>query len=132
MRLLKILTFTSCLLLLAMNVMSQPQGQGRRNMEERVENEKKRVLEKVTDLTDDQKLIFDQIYTEYGQALKATIESNQGDFAAIREKMTVVRTEKDEALKEILNEEQLTLYQEVVKQQRQNRQNRRGQRRGGN
>lgn len=105
--------------LLPLEILAQ-QGQ-RPNMEQRVENEKSRVLEKVTDLTGDQKLIFDQIYAEYGQALKDAFAASSGNFQGAREKMAEIRKNKDEALKEVLNETQYTLYSEVMESQRQNR-----------
>lgn len=127
MKKVKTIVLTFFMAALVLQVAAQGGGQ-RQNIEQRVENEKKRVLDKVTDLSADQKVIFDQIYIEYGQALKSTLEASAGDRSAMREKMTVIRQEKEDALKDILSESQLALYQEVMLQQRQNRQNRRGNR----
>ena len=70
----------------------QALGQGfeRPSIEERVNNEKKRVLEKVNDMTEDQRLIFDQIYVEYSEALEKTFSASAGNFQGMREKMQVI------------------------------------------
>ncbi|MEL7001198.1 MAG: hypothetical protein AAFN93_00540 [Bacteroidota bacterium] len=123
-------TFILLMSLMSSHLIAQPGNGQRPSIEERVEREKSRVLKKVTDLTEDQQLIFDQVYVEYGQALKDAFEANGGDLQSMRESMLKIRSDKDEALKEILNENQYVLYEGVMNQQRQNRQRRRNNRNG--
>ena len=100
-------------------VVAQGQGPGQRhgnvNRGERIAQEKERVLAKVTDLSDDQKMLFDVIYDDYQKAFKGAFDNIQrGDREGNRAKMDKIRTDKDEAIKDIFSAEQFVLYKQAM------------------
>lgn len=102
--------------LLAIQTMSLAQGGDRPNRQfdpsERIANEKKEVLEKITDLNEDQKLLIDEVYKQFEVTVKETIAS--GDRENMRAQFQENRKKKDEAMKDILSEDQFKLYHEVT------------------
>ncbi|MEO1055096.1 MAG: hypothetical protein AAFX87_30960, partial [Bacteroidota bacterium] len=109
---------------------AQGPGGGRFNLEQIAANEKAAVIEKITDLSEDQKLLLDHIYETYLTSVKTAREENQGDFQSMRTEMQAVRKDKDDSIQELLNEEQFKLYQELMEERRKERQQRRQQRGG--
>lgn len=117
------------LILLALVAVSQPPGGGRGpggRMDEMIQREKQALYTKATDLTDDQKLLLDGIYEEFGVTLKETFEEirNSGTREGVREKLQALQKEKDDLVKDVLNEEQFAIYQKINAQRRERRQQR--------
>lgn len=83
--------------------------------------EKEALYTNITDLTDDQKSVIDEIYTQYAEDLSKAFESADGDREKMREKMGEVRTGKQELLKEILTEDQWVKAEELAKKARERR-----------
>lgn len=90
-----------------------------------IKREKQAVYTKITDLSDDQKMLLDGIYEEFGTTLKETFEEirSSGSREGMREKMMALRKEKDELVKDVLKEDQFKIYQEVSAPRRGRRQN---------
>ncbi|GAB5524625.1 MAG: hypothetical protein Roseis2KO_24970 [Roseivirga sp.] len=88
--------------------------------EQMIEREKQSVYKKITDLSKDQKLLLDGIYTEFASTLEETMkELRQGDDReAGREKMEALRKEKDLLIADVLNEDQFKIYQTISKPKR--------------
>lgn len=121
-------TIGTIILLALINIsaaVAQGQGPGQRqgnmNRGERVSQEKVQVLAKVTTLSDDQKMLFEVIYDDYLKAFEGAFSGEPGDREGMRAKMTKIRTDKDEAIKELFTEEQFVLYKEVIDAGMQNR-----------
>lgn len=118
---------TKRLLLLALVIvmsqwaMAQGQGGQRPNPAEMVKREKAMILEKITSLSDDQKLILDQVYTDYENSITKLREESSGNREGMREKMQAIRATKEEALQGLLNEEQNEQYAELKKSRREGR-----------
>lgn len=117
------------LLLLSLLATAQPPrgggpGRGARNPEERVAREKQALYTKVTDLSEDQKVLIEGIYDEFALTLKETFEElrESGDREGRREKMQALRTEKDELMADVLNPEQFKVYQSLSTPRRERRQ----------
>lgn len=125
---------TRTLLLLALVIvmsqwaMAQGQGGQRPNPAEMVKREKAMILEKITSLSDDQKLILDQVYTDYENSITKLREESSGNREGMREKMQAIRATKEEALQGLLNEEQNEQYAELKKSRREGRGQGQGQR----
>jgi len=91
--------------------------------------EKQMVLDSIPSLTDDQKQLLEFVYTQYGESLKSVreeMQANGGDREAMRGKMQAIRKEKNDGLKDIFNEEQMTTYKAMMEKVRENMQQRRG------
>lgn len=124
--------YTCCLFLLLVSLLATaqpprgggPGGRGARNPEERVAREKQALYTKVTDLTEDQKILIEGIYDEFALTLKETFEElrESGDREGRREKMQALRTEKDELMADVLNPEQFEVYQSLSTPRRERRQ----------
>ena len=101
------------------------QGRGRGfNPDEMIQREKQNVYKAIEDLSEDQKLLLDGIYDEYGTSFKELRDEvmETRDFQSMRPKMLALRDEKDGLIKDVLNEDQFALYQGLMdKQQRQRR-----------
>ncbi len=115
---------------------AQPPG-GRRgpgfDPQEMVEREKEMVLKKVKDLSDDQVMLVEGIYDEFGVTLKETFDEvrKTRNFEQMREKMPALREEKDLLIKDVLNEVQFEEYMALMEKSRKQRRERMQQRRGG-
>ncbi|TRX49025.1 hypothetical protein FNH22_27725 [Fulvivirga sp. M361] len=116
------------LLTLSLATFSQPRGDRRPggSPEEMVAREKQTLYTKVTDLSEDQKLLIDGIYDEFTVTLKETMEElrQSNDRESRREKMEALTEEKDALIADVLNEEQYKIYQSMATSRRE----RRGQR----
>ena len=114
-----------------------PPGGGRRggfDPEEMVKREKQNVYKIIEDLSDDQKMLLDGIYDEFNvsfRELRDEIRKTR-DFQNMRPKMEALRDEKNELIKDVLNEEQFARYMGMMeKQQKKRKENmqRRGEQR---
>lgn len=85
-----------------------------------LEREKQNVLEKVENLTEDQKMLVSGIYDEFSVSLKEKFQEarESGSREGMREKMEALRAEKDELIKDVLNEDQFTTYQSLTARKR--------------
>lgn len=105
-------------------------GRGRQfDPTQMVTAEKQLLLDSITGLSDDQKLIIEVIYNDYLAAFEKAQESMDPDNRqAMRSNMEKIRDDKDAALKEVLTEEQFLSFEEMLasrrEQMRQRRQNR--------
>ena len=102
--------------------------QGKQRMQQRqfdpkamASREKDALYEHITDLTDDQKSVIDEIYTQYAADLSKAFEDADGDREKMRSQMREVRSGKQELLKEILTEEQWVKAEELANKARERR-----------
>ena len=122
-------------LLSTISVFAQPPGgPGRRggfNPEEMLAREKEFLFKKLDGLTDDQKMLLEGIYAEFGQSVKELrdeIRQSGGNRREMRPKMEKLRDEKDGLIKDVLNEEQFKVYADMQEKRRKEMQERRRQR----
>lgn len=123
----KKIILSALLVVLASTAFAQPPGGGRRGggPDELIKREKQALYTKITDLSEDQKLLLDGIYEEFGVTLKEAFEemrTSSSSREGRREKMMALRKEKDELVKDVLNEDQFKIYQEVSTPRRGRRQ----------
>ncbi len=112
-----------------------PRGRGPGGFDpsEMVQREKQNVYKAIDDLSDDQKLLLDGIYDEFILSFKELRDEmmQSRDFQAMRPKMEALRDEKDQLIKDVLNEDQFAIYQGIMEnrrnQMRNNMQRRRDQ-----
>lgn len=106
----------------ATSIMAQPQE--RVSPEDRIAAEKKLLTEKITDLSDDQKIVIDEIYAGILSKSKEIIANRDPENrAATREQLGDLRTEKDTLMKDVLSEAQFAKYQLMLKENRPQRSN---------
>lgn len=98
----------------------RPPGGGPEMM---LEREKQALYSKVDDLSEDQKLLIDGIYEEFGVTLKETFQKarESGSREGMREKFMSLREEKDGLIKDVLNEDQFLIYQSIAQDRRERR-----------
>ena len=112
--------FHAFVLVISFTAVNAQPGRGGRpqggSPEEMLSREKQALYEQVTDLTEDQKLLIDGIYEEFGVTLRETFEEMRqtNDREARREKMQSLRAEKDAIIADVLNEEQYAIYTSLV------------------
>ena len=88
--------------------------------------EKQLLLDSITGLNDDQKLIIDQIYKDYEAAFtKARESANPDNREAMRENMLQIRGEKTDALQAILTAEQFAHFDKILTERRERARKRR-------
>ena len=88
--------------------------------------EKQLLLDSVSGLNEDQKLIINQIYQDYETAFNEGRKSMDPDNReSMREQMMKIRDEKTEALKAILTENQFNTFQAILEKRREQARNRR-------
>ncbi len=118
---------TILMFLWSLTLLSQPPGGGRRpggGAEEMIKREKQALYEKVTDLSDDQKMLLDGIYDEFAVTLKEAFEEMRQsnlEREARREKMQSLLKEKNELIADVLNEEQYKIYENMIATRRERR-----------
>ena len=107
-------------------------GGGGFDPDEMIKREKQNVFKAITDLSDDQKILLDGIYDEFSLAFKELRDEmmETRDFQAMRPKMEALRTEKDDLIGDVLNEDQYALYLNLVEERRKQRENRAQEYRG--
>ena len=88
--------------------------------------EKQLLMDSVSGLNNDQKLIINEIYKDYKASfLVARENADPGNREAMRSSMMSIRKEKDEALSAILTEEQFVKFEQLLKDRREKSQQRR-------
>ena len=87
--------------------------------------EKQLVLDSISDLSDDQKLIIESIYTDYESAINEARVDATGDREAMRNTMLAIRDSKNEALQAVLSEVQYKEYEALIARSRERMQGRR-------
>ena len=89
--------------------------------------EKQLLLDSITGLNDDQKLIIDEIYKDYEATFsKARESANPDNREAMRENMMRIRGEKTDALQAILTAEQFAHFDKILTARRERARARRG------
>jgi hypothetical protein len=87
--------------------------------------EKQLVLDSLQDLSNDQKLIIESIYTDFEAAINEARAGATGDREAMRSTMMGIRDSKNEALQAVLSEEQYKEYEALIVRSRERMQSRR-------
>lgn len=108
-------------------------NRGRPNAGQRIQMEKDSVIGKITTLSEDQKMLLDAVYAGVQTSMEELAGTARDDREGFREKMRAISEDKNAQVKEILNEEQWTQYEAMLKEAREQRRERRqngGQRRG--
>jgi hypothetical protein len=113
----KTLLVTILLGLSSLFVQAQRPGGGPEVM---LAREKQNVLENVENLTEDQKMLVSGIYDEFAVSLKEKFEEarESGSREGMREKMQLLKAEKDALIKDVLNEAQFMTYQRLTEGRR--------------
>lgn len=95
-------------------------GRGGFDPDEMIKREKQNVYKAITDLSDDQKLLLDGIYEEFSITFKELRDEMRAtrDFQAMRPKMEALRTEKNELIGDVLNDDQYAIYLSLVEERR--------------
>lgn len=106
---------------------AQPRG-GRPDPGEMIAREKQNLYRDLPNLSEDQKMLVDGIYDEYEQSFKELFEDvmKTRDFQSMRPKMEALGKEKDELMKDILNEEEFVIYSNLMENNRKMRAERQG------
>lgn len=107
-------------------------GPGRMDMADMVNREKQTLYKTLTDLTEDQKLLLDGIYDEFALTMKQNMEEmrenrGSGDPETMRTKMEALHEEKNNLIKDVLNEDQFAIYMEQMESAFGQRKGKRGQ-----
>lgn len=101
---------------------------------EMILREKQNLYKKLADLSEDQKLLLDGIYDEFGLSFKELIDEvrQTRNWETMRPKMQALRKEKDDLISDVLNEDQYAVYYAMVESDREARRKRfqQGQGRG--
>lgn len=129
----KIRTAVLALAMIMVSLISYSQQGGGKNRgamsQQHADNEKTALLQKITDLTTDQKTMLDQVYADFVAESKSIHEANEGaDREVMKSKMKEVRDKKTASIKALLNDGQYQIYEETLKEARQSRKGARGQR----
>lgn len=103
-----------------------------RDPKEMALREKQNLYRKVADLSDDQKLLLDGIYDEFGTSIKEMFDEvrKTRKWETLRTKMGDLRKEKDDLISDVLNEDQYDIYFAMVEKDREARRKRMEQRQG--
>ena len=108
---------------------SQGGGGARRNLTEVIAKEKQLVLDSVSGINEDRKLIIEEIYKDYEESMaKLRANADPDNREAMRIDMMAIRDGKNDSLKAILTEEQFLQYEAIMKVMREKM----GQRRRNN
>lgn len=121
--------FTLLLLVIPTLVLAQqgPSVQGRMVDPEQMANDEKQLLyDSISGLSEDQKIIIDEIYKDFNVASsKASEGTDPSNREAFRETMMSIRKEKDEALQAILTSDQYSTFQQLLTKRNEQARNRR-------
>ena len=82
-------------------------------------------MKKELNLTQEQVAQIDSINLDYAKAQQSLFDEANGDRSKIREKMTALTKERDEAFSEVLTKEQMDLYKKKSSERRNNGRQRR-------
>ena len=101
-------------------------GPGGFDPDEMVKREKQNVYKEITDLTEDQKTLLDGIYEEFSVSFKEIRDEvmKTRDFQNMRPKMEALMKEKDDLIRDVLNEDQFAIYTGINEARRRQRQER--------
>ena len=102
-----------------------PRG-GNMDPEERIKKQTAELTELLT-LDEDQQVLVEALLTATGDKMKA-LRQNTTDRQGMRDQMNKINDEQTASMKEILTEEQFTLYEEYLEKRREELMKRRGQR----
>ena len=119
------------LILLPTQSFSQGGGGGgpRRDVSEIFAAEKQIIIDSLTGVNDDQKLIIEEIYKDYEKSMtNLRANANPDNRETMRTDMTALRDGKNESLKAILTDEQYQQFDAIMKARRETM----GQRRRNN
>ena len=83
-----------------------------------VQREKQAVFDSIPDLSDDQKAVIEEIYVAYQDDVSTLMQSANGDREKMRAGFMELRENKNTLLKEILTEEQWTVYDRMTSRRR--------------
>jgi len=99
-------------------------GPGGFDPDEMVKREKQNVFKEITDLSDDQKVLMDGIYDEFSVSFKEIRDEvmKTRDFQNMRPKMEALMKEKDDLVRDVLNEDQFVIYTGIIEARRKQRQ----------
>ncbi|WP_109831959.1 hypothetical protein [Reichenbachiella versicolor] len=110
----KTLLMTTMMVIVGLGAMAQ----GRRmDPKEMVAREKQNIYKKITDLSKDQKTLIDGIYDELAKTMDENIKKmRNGDMPRekMRETMMKTRDEKDLLMADVLNKDQIKIYDELM------------------
>ncbi len=101
---------------------SEQQFPQRRSPEERAKQ-----LKAQLDLTDEQTAAIEKIYRDMDKKMADLREQAGGDREAMRENFRALREETDQAIEEVLFEDQIEQYREYNEQRRENMRRRRSE-----
>ena len=109
-------------------------GPGGFDPSEMIEREKAFLYKEISDLTEDQKTLLDGIFEEFASSMTELREEAREirDPEVMRPKMEALHTEKDELIKDVLNESQYMIYEEHIQTRKERRNQHRDQRHGSN
>ena len=129
-----LLGFSLIFSLIATTSMAQgggPGGGNRPNPAEMVAKEKQMLMDSISSINEDQKVILDVIYTDYETEISnLRANANPDNREAMRTQMRTIRDQKNESLMAILTEDQYIKYNALMKTMRDQAGPRRGS--GGN
>lgn len=88
---------------------------------EMIAREKQNLYTELTDLSKDQKMLIDGIYDEYSLSFTELREEvrQSGNYQTMRPKMEALTKEKDELMRDVLNDEQYAVYENIINDRRQ-------------
>ncbi len=101
-----------------------PEAKGQppqRDPSQMADREKQMVLDSLSDLTADQKLVIEEIYKTYSTELTALFAETPADRDEMRSAMQEIRSRKQVMLKEILTAEQMARISKIMQQMRRGR-----------
>lgn len=116
----KTLLLVIAILTAQLAIAQRPEGQvgQRRSPSDMVKIEKTMMLDSITSLSDEQKMIIDAVYEDFETSLTTLLKESAGNREGMREKMQAIRASKDQAMEGILDEDQLTKYKELMSRRR--------------
>lgn len=88
---------------------------------EMIAREKQNLYTELTDLSKDQKMLIEGIYDEYSLSFTELREEvrQSGNYQTMRPKMEALTKEKDELMRDVLNDEQYAVYENIINDRRQ-------------
>lgn len=107
--------------------------QGRQfNPGQRAQMEKDTVFARITNLNEDQKLIIESLYADYESSITKLVAGGRENPQEFRQNLQNINKEKNQMMKEVLDEDQWKIFNKMLEEERERRQNRREERVGRN
>jgi len=122
--------FSILFVLIGMNVLAQPNG-GNHDFFKRVKAERDTLMARIADLDLDQKQIVVSIYKDFQTSISDLEANRSSGRQAFRQKIRQANEEKNLLITEVLNENQLEVFNQLLDDLRKTRQELRGNRRQG-